>query len=103
MAVLWRQRHHFTTPYTTNQVLFFVVVVVVQKVENNIIELTLYTCTPYMLNTVNISPLYADFLLLFMARECTPFLFFSFKTQKCERTKRAPCHRGRNNPVRLLY
>lgn len=105
MTVLWRRRHHhFTTPYTTNQVLFFffVVVVVVQKVENNIIELTLYTCTPYMLNTV-ISPLYADFLLLFMARECTPFLFFSFKTQKCERTKRAPCHRGRNNPVRLLY
>lgn len=83
--------------------LFFVVDVDVQKVENNIIELTLYTCTPYMLNTVNISPLYADFLLLFMAGACTPFLFFSFKTQKCERTKRAPCHRGRNNPVRLLY
>lgn len=74
MTVLWRQRRHFTTPYTTNQVLFFVVVVDVQKVENNIIELTLYTCTPYMLNTVNISPLYADFLLFFVARECTPFL-----------------------------
>lgn len=56
--------------------LFFVVDV--QKVENNIIELTLYTCTPYMLNTVNVSPLYADFLLLCMARECTPFFIFLF-------------------------
>lgn len=92
-----------TLPHPTLQTKSSFFVVDVQKVENNIIELTLYTCTPYMLNTVNVSPLYADFLLLCMARECTPFLFFSFKTQKCERTKRAPCHRGRNNPVRLLY
>lgn len=45
MTVLWRQHHHFTTPYTTNQVLFFYVVVDVQKVENNIIELTIYMHT----------------------------------------------------------
>lgn len=42
-----------------------------------------------MLNTV-ISPLYADFLLLFMARECTPFYFSLLRRRNAKEQNEHP-------------
>lgn len=45
----------------------------VLKVENIMIELTIYIYTPYMLNSVNMFPSFIfDFLLLFVTRDCVP-------------------------------
>lgn len=61
----------------------------------------IYTHTPYMLNTVNISPLYVEFLLQFMARDCTPFISLLFKHTRVKEQNKRPV-RGRNDPLRML-
>lgn len=94
----------------------------VLKVENTMIELTIYIYTSYMLNTVNIcSFLIFDFLLLFVTRDWTPIIIIlcsscKKKTKKnnkkntiqrqhgwlqmqpCERTRRIVWSRKERSP-----
>lgn len=60
----------------------------VLKVENTMIELTIYIYTSYMLNTVNIcSFLIFDFLLLFVTRDWTPIIIILCSSCKKKQKK----------------